>query len=661
MVGLKNARSIQDEKLIEAIFNSHSHHTSTANMSNASYILHSPLTTTTTATSAASPSSSASANGGAGTGAVFGATSSNIIIDARPTTNAMANVAKGAGTENMEYYRNCKKAYLGIDNIHVMRDSLARIIEATQTGEETNRELLRKSGWLRHLSNILEGILIIVRAIHLANSHVLIHCSDGWDRTSQLSALSQMCLDPYYRTFEGFAVLIEKDWMSFGHRFGDRCGHTVPQRVQCVSGTNVDEDDEEVDGGRGGGGGGGFLSSMQQRLNFHGSSHAFKETCPVFDQFLDTVHQLQRQFPSRFEFDEAYLLELQTQLYECRYGNFLYNSEKERAEADVQGKTRSMWEVLLSQEAKERYRNREFEEGDREVLFPDPKRVRWWTGWFKREDMNDNLPLPGVTGGNSSTNGQSVSPAEPTFVESKQEDPVLRSIVPDRATTHIPTTTTDLAVDPLSSSSSTSSSSATLDNGQVSQGSTAVQGAMRSAWSAWRSVKQGYDNAVKDLTAEQSSTPSTGPSSASTAHSQTQQHTRMPGPYSAATSRNGSQTPPTSSFDALQVSSTGTGSSGSSKTQYPLPYVPYTRSSSSQTKQQRYNQDLESNPWSVTPTAASSGLESDSKDEGLSKGMGLAKAASGASYSSDAGAKSGNKSGPSTAADEDPLGVKVWS
>lgn len=29
----------------------------------------------------------------------------------------------------MEHYRNCKKAYLGIDNIHVMRSSLAAVDE----------------------------------------------------------------------------------------------------------------------------------------------------------------------------------------------------------------------------------------------------------------------------------------------------------------------------------------------------------------------------------------------------------------------------------------------------------------------------------------------------------------------------------------------------
>lgn len=35
---------------------------------------------------------------------------------------------------------------------------------------------------------------------------VLIHCSDGWDRTAQLSAIAQMIVDPYYRTIEGFIV-----------------------------------------------------------------------------------------------------------------------------------------------------------------------------------------------------------------------------------------------------------------------------------------------------------------------------------------------------------------------------------------------------------------------------------------------------------------------
>ena len=37
-----------------------------------------------------------------------------------------------------------------------------------------------------------------------AGISVLIHCSDGWDRTSQLCSLSKIMLDPYYRTIEVF-------------------------------------------------------------------------------------------------------------------------------------------------------------------------------------------------------------------------------------------------------------------------------------------------------------------------------------------------------------------------------------------------------------------------------------------------------------------------
>ena len=75
MVRLTNNRSVQDIKPIEAIFQTHHN-----------------------------PDSRVSA------GPIYGATATNLIIDARPTTNAMANTAKGAGTENMDHYKEAKKA-----------------------------------------------------------------------------------------------------------------------------------------------------------------------------------------------------------------------------------------------------------------------------------------------------------------------------------------------------------------------------------------------------------------------------------------------------------------------------------------------------------------------------------------------------------------------
>lgn len=35
----------------------------------------------------------------------------------------------------------------------------------------------------------------------------------------KLTSLSMLMMDKYYRTMKGFEVLIEKEWLSFGHRF----------------------------------------------------------------------------------------------------------------------------------------------------------------------------------------------------------------------------------------------------------------------------------------------------------------------------------------------------------------------------------------------------------------------------------------------------------
>ena len=53
---------------------------------------------------------------------------------------------------------------------------------------------------------ILSGAVRIAELVQKHKSSVLIHCTDGWDRTAQLSALAMLMLDPYYRTIRGLEV-----------------------------------------------------------------------------------------------------------------------------------------------------------------------------------------------------------------------------------------------------------------------------------------------------------------------------------------------------------------------------------------------------------------------------------------------------------------------
>ncbi|KAK1341799.1 hypothetical protein QTO34_016549, partial [Cnephaeus nilssonii] len=52
------------------------------------------------------------------------------ILCCRPLQlNAMANRAAGKGYENEDNYSNIKFQFIGIENIHVMRNSLQKMLE----------------------------------------------------------------------------------------------------------------------------------------------------------------------------------------------------------------------------------------------------------------------------------------------------------------------------------------------------------------------------------------------------------------------------------------------------------------------------------------------------------------------------------------------------
>lgn len=58
-----------------------------------------------------------------------------------------------------------------------------------------------------HTQLLLSGAAKIADKLESGKTSVVVHCSDGWDRTAQLTCLSMLMLDSYYRTLRGFQVV----------------------------------------------------------------------------------------------------------------------------------------------------------------------------------------------------------------------------------------------------------------------------------------------------------------------------------------------------------------------------------------------------------------------------------------------------------------------
>ena len=251
-----------------------------------------------------------------------------LILDLRPRINALANHLKGAGTENPANYPFAEIIFCDLPNIHTVRDSWDRtwagiyaLLPAIEPGFSLCQgrrnfhvgwwKVFEDNRWYEWVSMILKTSLLAAdaadhKAIDIGEKicsfkAVLVHCSDGWDRTPQITSLAMIIIDPFYRTRQGFAALIEREWVQMGHPFKRRFG---------------------IDG-------------------------EGKEFSPIFAQFFDCVYQLISQNSDSFSFDDKWLIEIYTNASSGRYGNFLHNCEKERSECQVRDSTISIWNSML--------------------------------------------------------------------------------------------------------------------------------------------------------------------------------------------------------------------------------------------------------------------------------------------------------------------------
>lgn len=156
----------------------------------------------------------------------------------------------------------------------------------------------------------------------------------------QVVSLVQLLSDPYYRTMEGFRLLVEKEWLSFGHRFSHRGAQTLAsqssgfapiflQFLDCVHQVRAPC---------------GLLALLPKHWCHAGPctgampKHWFMAWAVTaslgvcWEPSPRSSSQIHLQFPMEFEFSQYYLKFLSYHYISNRFRTFLLDSDYERIE-----------------------------------------------------------------------------------------------------------------------------------------------------------------------------------------------------------------------------------------------------------------------------------------------------------------------------------------
>jgi len=238
--------------------------------------------------------------------------------------------------------------YLELGNYEVVCKSYDQMLDLHNTVDNTERygtfpSQLLATGWLEHQRHLLSCVLFIIDLMSVRKQSVLVHADLGGDHTSTIASVVQLCLDPYFRTLDGFVHLVEKEWLSFGHKFQTRAGRN--------------------------------REHPEQRS-------------PVFRQFLETSWQGLQQMPHAFEFNEELLYVLWEHCYSGWFGTFLMNTERDRVQADLRCKSLSIWSVV--DHNRSQYLNPEFKADGQGPIYPvacSRQAQLWpklWFSWYNK-------------------------------------------------------------------------------------------------------------------------------------------------------------------------------------------------------------------------------------------------------------------------------------
>lgn len=228
--------------------------------------------------------------------------------------------------------------------------------------------------------------------------HAILFFSDGWDRTPQLCALSQICLDPYFRTIEGLSTVIEKDWVSFGHQFRTRLGHIcgynmqtsirkIKRFVNYAKNNSVRESLFRI------------LDKDDKAIDFPYLERLYEdevEESNVFTQFLECLYHIIIKNPEIFEYTVELIVYLHLATYSTYHSNFLFISEKEKTTYTKQWseiynkKLPNLWESVFKN--KDRFLNKNYlhQKNQKCIIYPNVNNIfHWQNDYLKNKNPLD--------------------------------------------------------------------------------------------------------------------------------------------------------------------------------------------------------------------------------------------------------------------------------
>eukprot|EP00092_Neocalanus_flemingeri_P021958 GFUD01023815.1.p1 GENE.GFUD01023815.1~~GFUD01023815.1.p1 ORF type:complete len:790 (-),score=215.04 GFUD01023815.1:791-3160(-) len=213
------------------------------------------------------------------------------------------NVSPSPSVDHMfeDFYRTKKRVTIDVDQSfpsHTqLEDSFISVVElhcmdGEKEAEEKDKSYfssLESTGWLTSVGSALRLASQVADQMTIGKTVVL---REGEGRSSSIliASLAQLLVCEDFRTRAGFEGLIQSNWVSLGFQFSK--SHTLSN-----------------------------LSSKMSNLN------------PTFLLFLDCVHQMSLQFPSKLEFLPQYLMDVWDTTLLPVFDTFIFDSEHDRAVA----------------------------------------------------------------------------------------------------------------------------------------------------------------------------------------------------------------------------------------------------------------------------------------------------------------------------------------